>query len=256
MGLPLTGVIEGNPDPTCVPRAAPAVNNCVYSRTAIFPFIFEDRERDKMRVQATWAPLERLTLQFVGEDGKDRYRGPTTKGVSDSGLWLYSLDAAYTLSDAVKMSAYYSRGNSTVHVAHSTGYQAALDDTTDAFGVTATGRMSERLLLGAVATYSKDKLKYQQDLDVLGSAANLAFLAASGGLPDVTYRLLRLRFCGDYAIDARSSVRLDLVHEHSFFNEWTWESNGVPFFYSDNTTVYTQDHQNVTFVGVSYTYRW
>ncbi len=154
------------------------------------------------------------------------------------------------------MSAYYSRGSSTVHAGHSTGYDAALRDTTDAFGFTATGRLSERMQLGADLTYSYDKLIYQQDLDPSASTTNIAFLAASGGLPDVTYRLMRLRLFSDYAIDARSSVRLDFIHERSSFNEWTWRNNDVAFFYSDNTTVYTQEHQAVSFLGVSYRYRW
>jgi hypothetical protein len=35
-----------------------------------------------------------------------------------------------------------------------------------------------------------------------------------------------------------------------------WGYNGVPFAYSDNTTVTAQPNQNVSFIGVSYVYRF
>jgi len=46
------------------------------------------------------------------------------------------------------------------------------------------------------------------------------------------------------------------LHDRQKLNEWTWGFNGVPFLYSDNTTVGLNPNQNVTFVGVRYVYRW
>jgi hypothetical protein len=51
-------------------------------------------------------------------------------------------------------------------------------------------------------------------------------------------------------------VRLEIVHDRTRLDEWTWGWNGVPFLYSDNTTVALKPEQNVTFVSVLYTYRW
>ena len=254
--LPLTGVTEANPDPSCVPPPAPAFNNCIYNRTGIFPFIFEDRTRDKLRLMATWTPTDNLSLQFFVEDGRDKYAGPTEHGLRSSGMKMFSVDAAYTLSDAWKLTGYASRGDSTVRAGHSTGYDATLKDTNDSFGMGLIGKVSERLQMGADFTYLNDKLVYLQELDEAASATNIAFLAASGGLPDVTYRLLRLKLYGQYLVDKASSVRVDLIHQRTKFNEWTYQYNGVPFTYSDNTTLSAKEDQNVTFIGVSYIYRW
>jgi MtrB/PioB family decaheme-associated outer membrane protein len=254
--LPRTGVVPADDSSSCVPPPAPAFNTCIYNRTGIFPFMFEDRTRDKVRVTATWQPMEKLSLQFLYDDGKDDYSGPTEHGLRDSKLRAYSVDAAYTINDAWTVSAYASRNESTIHVGHSTGYDASLEETTDAFGIGVRGRVSERFRLGGDIAYSNDNLANEQAADPLASAANVAFLASSGGLPDITYRLFRISAFGEYAIDAHSSVRVDVVHDRTKFNDWTWFYNGVPFAYSDNTTLSFQEQQNVTFLGVRYIYRW
>lgn len=254
--LPRTGVTEADPDPSCVPPPAPAFNNCIYNRTGIFPFIFEDRRRNKVRLMANWTPTDRLSLQLFAENGRDTYAGPTEHGLRSSNFDMYGLDAAYTISDAWKLTAYASRGDSTVRAGHSTGYDATLKDTADSLGIALNGNVSERLQVGADFTYLRDKLVYFQELDQAASAVNIAFLAASGGLPDVTYRLARLKLFGQYLVDKTSSIRLDLIHNRTKFNEWTYQFNGVPFAFSDNTTLSAQEDQNATFVGVSYIYRW
>jgi hypothetical protein len=256
LSLPSTGVITADPDPACVPPAAPAVSPCIYNRTGIFPFIFEDRRRHKAKLMATWIPTDELSLQFFAEDGKDTYTGPTEHGLRDTGMYMYSIDAAYRISDAWSLTAYLSRGESTIHSGHSTGYDAELKDTTTGFGFGLKGKVSDQFRVGADLLYLNDKLVYLQQLDPLASATNIAFLASSGGLPDVTYRVQRLKLNGEYDLNKSSTVRLALVHERSKFNEWTWVWNGTPFLFSDNTTVGAKENQSVTFVGATYTYRW
>jgi Putative outer membrane beta-barrel porin, MtrB/PioB len=75
-------------------------------------------------------------------------------------------------------------------------------------------------------------------------------------LPDVTYKLVRLKLFGEYALDKTSYLRLDLIYQRTYFNEWTYNFNGVPFTYSDNTTLNSVQNQRVTFLGVSYVYRF
>jgi hypothetical protein len=40
------------------------------------------------------------------------------------------------------------------------------------------------------------------------------------------------------------------IHERTSFNEWTYNFNGVPFYYSDFTTINAQQKQSVSFLGV------
>jgi len=248
--------------PWLKPRALPATgvtemsDAAIYSRTAIFPFIFEDRQRDKVKLTANWSPAERLSLQFWVEDGKDTYTGPTEHGLRDFHMRFYNADATYVLSDAWRLTGYLSRNNQTTAAGHSTGYDAALRDIANSFGLNVVGKPSGRLQVGADLAYLNDRLAYQQEYDILASATNKAFLIQTGGLPDVTYRLTRLKIFGEYAIQKNAYVRLDLVHQRTYFNEWTYEYNGVPFAYADNTTLSSNQNQNVTFVGASYILRW
>lgn len=160
------------------------------------------------------------------------------------------------MSDAWKLNAYYSRGEQTLHVQHSTGYIAALNNTNDSFGLGITGKPSSRLHMGADLSYINDKNVYGQTNPPGSTAANIALLASSGGLPDVTFNQIRLKLFGEYAVQKNAYVRLDLIHQRSKLDEYTWVANGVPFVYADNTTVTAKQTQSVTFAGVSYIYKF
>jgi len=253
--FPLTGVFPA--DANCTSATVAGVPNaCIYGRTSIFPFIYEDRDRDKVRLMANWNPTDRLSLTLFVENGKDKFRGPTEHGLRDSGMRMFSADAAYAMTDTWKLTGYISRGEQTVNAGHSTGYDATLRDTNNSAGIGLLGKPSQRLRLGADVTYLNDVLKYQQTVDPLGSATNQLFLAEQGGLPDVTYRLLRLKLFSEYALDKTSHIRLDLIHQRTLFNEWTYSFNGTPFRYSDNTTLSAVENQSVTYVGASYVFRF
>jgi len=250
------GVIEANDDPACVVPAAPALNNCIYNRTGIFPNPFKDRKRDKVKALVSWVPSDALTLQFLAEKGKDELTGPSTKGLSEATQSMYSVDASFRVSEDWSLSGYASTGKSTYDVAHSSAYMMKAKDTSTAFGAALKGKISDRMRLSADLTFASDKVKYPQELDQNASAANIAYLTLTGGLPDVTYKVTRLTLKGDFDLNKQSTIRALIGYEKSNFNEWTWQWNGNSFLYSDNTTVSAQEDQNVTFVGLTYTYRW
>ena len=243
----LTGVFPASAD--CVSSGA---NACIFNRTGIFPYMLENRRRDKVRVLADWSPADRFSVQLSGDYGRDNYSGPTEKGLDHTGMYLLGIDASYVVSDALKLTAYYSYSEQTLKVSHSTGYIADLADQNSTLGVGALWKATPRLNLGADLLYINDRNVYQQGIDTAGSATNAAFLASSGGLPDVVFRDLRLKLNAVYAIQRNADVRVDVIHDRSKLNEWTWAT----FVYSDNTTVTLKPVQNVTFVGVSYIYRF
>lgn len=109
--------------------------------------------------------------------------------------------------------------------------------------------------VGGNLSYNDDKSVYAQTLDTFAGAYNTAVLAAGGGLPNVTYRQTALKLFGKYALDKRSAVRVDLVHQRAKMNDWTWGYNGVPFTYSDGTTLTQQQSQSVSFIGITYVYQ-
>jgi hypothetical protein len=93
-------------------------------------------------------------------------------------------------------------------------------------------------------------------LDGTADAYTVASLTASGGLPDIVFRQTSLKLFGKYAIDKKSAVRFDFVHQMSSYNDWTWGYNGVPYTYADGTTLKQQTDQTVDFLGVTYLYQF
>lgn len=171
-------------------------------------------------------------------------------------MGTFSLDAAYDFSETWKVHGYFSRGRQTVNSGHSTGYDADLKDTSNSFGVGLTGKPTTRLQVGADLTWLNDKLVYQQTLDALNTSATNTALIAAGGLPDVTYGLLRLKLYGAYALQKNAFVRMDYIYNRTTFNEWTYNFNGTPYLYSDNSTIGAQQKQSVSFIGASYVHKF
>lgn len=211
-----------------------------------------DRERDKLKLSADWTPTEKLSLQFLLEDGKDKYNEPHKAtldgaGLKDTGVRLFSVDAAFTLSDMWKLTGYVSQGEQTNHVNMVNGaapaYKAELENTNTALGIGVRGKPSGKLEVGGDLSYINDKNHYGQ-LQVTTTA-----------LPDVTFRQTTFKLFGKYALEKDADVRVDFVHQHTSLNEWTWENGGQPFFFSDNTSVSMKQNQNVAFIGATYIYK-
>jgi len=80
--------------------------------------------------------------------------------------------------------------------------------------------------------------------------------APVSNLPDSSYRATILKLWGKFAIDKKSDIRIDLIQQWANYNDWNWGYNGVPFTYSDNSTVSMQPTQNVTFIGARYIYKF
>jgi MtrB/PioB family decaheme-associated outer membrane protein len=241
--LPATGVTE-------------YADTAIYSRTAIFPMMFMNRIRDKVKLSADWSATERLSLQFAVEDAKEAYGAPTQKGLRDSGYLLYSIDATMILSDKWKLTGYWSQNDQEIHVAHSTGYNTTLRTLNTTLGIGIAGKPSSRLEVGTDLSYLNDSTKYNQLMDGAASANNKTFYNQQGGLPEVAYDEFRLRLFGKYALEKNADLRVDLVHFRARLDEWTWGYGGVPFTYSDNTIVSYDKKQHVTFLGATYIYKW
>ena len=223
--------------------------------TAIFMPTLADRRRDKVKLFGDWQPSESLALQISAETGIDRYDVPSAYGLRDTGMRLLSIDASYALSYAWNFTAFVSRGSQTLNQARPAGAVMAFENTTIDAGVGFTGKATSKLEVGGGVTYTDDKSVYDQTLDVNATPDNVALLAASGGLPNVIYRQAALKMFGKYTLDPRSAVRIDLVHQQSRLYDWTWAYAGVPFAYSDGSTVTQNKKQNVSYIGLTYVYQ-
>jgi MtrB/PioB family decaheme-associated outer membrane protein len=231
-------------------------DDVIFQNNAIFPFHHMDRERDKLRFTGNWMATEKLSLQLFADRGIDRYHAPTNHSLRSTQMGNVSLDASYAMSDAWKFSAYASRGSQSVLSGHAADYDLDLKDTATSYGFGVKGKPMGRLQVGADLTWLRDVLEYGLTADPAASAANAAILANTGGLPNVTYKLTRLNLYGEYALQKNAYVRLDYIHHKTFFNEWIYTNNGIPFLYSDNTTADFKQTQTVNFVGATYVYKF
>lgn len=223
--------------------------------TGVFMPTLADRQRDKVKLQADWTPNKDLSLQFSAEHGNDKYKTPSVYGLRDTRMNQFNLDWAYVISSKWGLNGYLSKGLQSFNQARSAGYVMSFDNTSTSLGLGFTGKPMSQLQVGGNLSYVNDTSKYAQGLDSTATPYSVASLTASGGLPDITFRQTALKLFGTYALDKKSAVRVDLIHQKSSYNDWTWSYNGVPYRYSDGTTVTQKADQSVSFLGVTYIYQ-
>jgi MtrB/PioB family decaheme-associated outer membrane protein len=240
---------------SCYGQSLTAAQVLAISSTSILPSSMADRKRDKLRAAINWDPVDRLSLQFAFEDSYDKYTEGATRGLRNSRTIFTSVDAAYSVSDDWKLTAYWSEGKQAQNVAHSSGYVAALENVSTAYSLGLAGKASSKLEVGGSLNYLNDNNHYGIDAADNANANNLAQVAAYD-LPDVTFYQVSLTLFGKYAVQKNADIRLNYIRQLTRFEEWTWGYNGTPFAYSDNSTVSLQQQQNVSFLGISYLYKF
>jgi MtrB/PioB family decaheme-associated outer membrane protein len=224
--------------------------------TGIFMPTLADRQRDTVKLSGDWQPSEALQVQFSAQAGRDRYDAPSAYGLHSTGMGHLSLDAGYTLSEAWRIDGYASYGTERLRQSRPGGYVMDYDSTSTGAGLGINGTPRAKVHVGAAVSFVHDRSVYDQTLDPLADAGSAALLAATGGLPDIVFRQTAVKLFGSYEIDARSSIRFDFMHRRTTWTDWAWGFDGVPFTYSDGTTVDPSEHRNETFVGVRYAFRW
>jgi MtrB/PioB family decaheme-associated outer membrane protein len=217
-----------------------------YSATGVFPSTMMDRKRDNVRVLFDWAASDALSLQFNTESGRDSYAAPTLTGLKSAETRAIGVDASLAINDSWRATGFLNTGEQRLNVSHDAGYIARINNVTTHYGVGVVGKLKGKTEVGG-------DLSYIDDGNAYGLASGNS--SAPGILPDVSYRMLALKVFAKYTLDAQSAIRVDLVHQKADFDEWTWGYAGVPFAYSDNSTVSMNPNQNVTYLGVKYVYR-
>ena len=226
----------------------------IFQRTGTFPYNLSDRKRDTFKASVDWLPTERLSLQFLGQVTNDTYNPPSENGLRKGDTNLYSVDAAYTLSESWKMTGYGSIGNQNMNEADRANYVADTKNRTTALGIGISGKPTGLLEVGASLSYVRDTTQYTLGPDIATSANNV--LQNAVGLPDVIFSERRFGVFAQYALDKKSDVRIDAMRVITRLDEWSWGYNGVPFVYSDGTTVSLNPHQQVTFLSARYIFRF
>lgn len=236
-------------------------NNGSLGSNQIAPIFLADRDRDKVRLTLDWAPSEPFSIQLVADTAWDDYEARTDLNLgAREGDWQHlSVDATYVLSPTMQFTAFASydttsqdqvtcNGLSADFLSCDNIWSAKLENVGKAFGIGMRGKPTDKLEMGVDLTHSRDEGKFAQQA-VTG--------AVVPELPDVNYKLTSLKLFGKYALQKNSGVRVDLVHERWETDEWSWaNSPTVNLPYSDNTAVFQDTGQSVSFVGLSYFYSW
>ncbi len=222
----------------------------------IFSPTLMDRHRDKVKFNADWQPMEKLSLQASAELGRDRFDSPSGYGVRSADMDQVSLDWTYALNDKWGLNGFVSRGTQQLDQSRPAAAIMAFDNTSTTLGIGFTGKPTGQLEVGGTLAYIDDRSAYAQTLDAGADLGSAALLAATGGLPDITFRQTTLKLFGKYTLDKQSAVRVELAHQRSRWTDWAWGYNGTPYVFSDGTTVNRNPTQNVTFLGVTYIRRW
>jgi len=223
----------------------------------LFPLFWMDLSRDKVKGSVDWAATNDLNFQASIESAAEHYYAPTMRGARDGKSTSINLDAAYAISDKWKVNGWYSRGDTIMDIfGNTTAYMAGLRQLGHNLGLGVKGAPTAQLEVGGDLTFSYEVNR--TGLGVIGAQAASSATSTNGpgALPAAAFRQLNLNLYGKYALDKSSDLRVNLVHQRYYSNEWYWNNNGNSFFYTDGTTVTQKDQQNVTFLGATYIYKF
>jgi MtrB/PioB family decaheme-associated outer membrane protein len=245
----------------------------VSASNRVLPDMYMDRDRAKLRGSLDWDASDKLLVQGVVEHSRDAYLRayseaylatqviPTVPGARTIMADSLSLESSYQASENWKVNGYWTRSYNRWNV-----NKASLGDdtknTANTFGMGINGKLSPRITVGLALLTTRDNTSYSNlsATAVAGQAAgNVAGWVGQtqpgNTLPDIKYTTNKLNIQGNYAIDKASDVRLLLAYQEFKTDDWQWGYNGVPFLYSDNTTV-SQPNQYLSFIGASYIIRY
>ena len=124
-------------------------------------------------------------------------------------------------------------------------YVADTKNVSTAFGVGINGQPSGVLEVGAGVSYVRGPHPVHLSPD--SASRRTTWPQNAVGLPDTKFSETRYGVFAKYALSKQSDLRFDLSYVISKLDEWSWGFNGVPWVYSDGTTVSLNPDQRVTF---------
>ena len=214
----------------------------------IAPIHLADRTRDTVRLSANWQPTDPFSLQFRVDRSADDYEGSrdgSGLGPREGSALNVALDAAYRFSDDWQGTAWVSQNDNKYDQATdpTNSWRIALRSLGNSAGLGVRGKFRGRFEAGADLSYSDIEDEYTQ-FALTGPAVPT--------IPDVNTQLTRLNVFLKYAVQKNAGIRVDYIYDRFKTDDWTWTT----WTYTDGTTLTQDPEQKVTFVGVSYYYRF
>jgi hypothetical protein len=220
----------------------------------VFPDMYMNRDRTKARVSVDWTPIDPLDLQLVYEHIEDQYKRPspaTTGGIIAGARTIstdsVSLDGSYTITENWKVTAYVTESEYRWNV-NKVGINEDTRGSSQTAGLAVKGKIGSKVDVGADFLTSRDRSTFTNQVNGVSLAANY--------LPDINYTVDRVKLFGNYSLDKSSDIRFDAIYQHYHTDDWQWGYNGIPFLFSDNTTISQPMTQNFGFVSARYIYKF
>jgi MtrB/PioB family decaheme-associated outer membrane protein len=228
--------------------------------------MYMDRDRTKVRGSVDWAASDTLDLEVVAEWGQDDYKrsSPVVAGafaevagarvVGNSSL---TFDASYNVAGNWYLNGYWTHSENRWKV----NKVSLADDTrnnVDTIGLGVKGKIGAQTTVGMDLTSTNDVSSYY-NMPATGNAAGwsgqVGTVLPANYLPTITYTTTKLNLYGNYDIDKKSAIKVNVAYQELKSDDWQWGYNGVPFVYSDNTTV-SNPNQAVTFIGAAFIHKF
>lgn len=218
--------------------------------------MYMNRDRTKARASFDWAATERLTIEANVEHGQDDFKrdfnglaatafpGGARTMVNDS----LTLDTTYQVSDDWRVNGYWTHSENRWNV-NKTNLGDDTKNLTDTVGMTISGKVSARTKVGLDLVVTNDETSFTNN-SVPGVAT-----PALQYLPTIKYTTTKLNVFGLYELDKKSAIKVNASYQEFKTNDWQWGYAGVPFLYSDNTTV-SNPNQMLTYVGIAYQHKF
>jgi len=234
------------------------------SSNQVAPLTLADRDRDMMRLTLNWMPTEPLSFNLRLDAARDEYSGRgisvVDQAVRKGDAHNYSLDAAYSFSDKVQGTAWYSINDTSLESqlcrvgaadACTPGTQQVwgsdLRNIADSFGLGLRAKLSSKLELNADLTESKIR-----DEMLLSSIAGTAV----SPIDNINTKVTSLKLSAKYALQRNAGVRVMYIHSRYRTDDWTWANWNYTPAVDGGTTVLQDPNQKVSLIGVSYYHSW
>lgn len=229
----------------------------------VAPLHLADRDRDLWRLTLNWMPTNPLSVSLRLDQARDEYSGRgisvIDQAVREGRAENYALDVAYSFTDEMQGTAWYSVNDTSLE---STQCRAGAADActpgvqqvwgsnvrnlADSFGLGLRAALTSRIELSADVSHSKVRDEME-----LSSIAGTAVTP----LDVINTKVTSLNLSVKYALQRNAGVRAMYVYDRYRTDDWTWANwNYSPA--DGGTTVLQEPDQKVHFVGVSYYYRW
>jgi MtrB/PioB family decaheme-associated outer membrane protein len=185
--------------------------------TLIRKYNLADRQRDNTQLKVAWTPSAKLTSGLAIDYAKDDY-DRSEVGLQESSETGLTIDASYTFSQAVTLTASYS--NTRIQSTQAGSQTASTPDWS-----ADNDERIDTLLIGAQYAAIKNRLYLGIDYSYSDASGETSVSTDSGSFPDLESTRHTINIFGNYQLKKQLSVLTRLIYEK--YDESDWQTDSV-----------------------------